>query len=56
MPFGFLIIIVFLAFLNGQFPWFVFASQAPITAQIGGVALFLLSASIFLVTAHQIKT
>lgn len=51
-----LIVIVMLAFVNGQLPWFAFASRAPITAQIGGVALFLLSASVFLVAAHQIKS
>ncbi len=55
IPLVFLIAIVLLAFINGQLPWFAFASRAPITAQIGGVALFLLSACIFLVTAHQIK-
>ncbi len=56
LPFAILIIIVILAFINGQLPWFAFASRAPITAQIGGVAIFLLSASVFLVAAHQIKS
>jgi len=55
IPMVVLIVIVVLSFVNGQLPWFAFASKAPITAQIGEVAIFLLSASLFLVTAHQIK-
>jgi len=56
LPLAVLIVIVLLSFINGQLPWFAFASRAPITAQIGGVALFVLSASVFLVAAHQIKS
>jgi O-antigen ligase len=55
VPLVALIVIVILSFINGQLPWFAFASKAPITAQIGGVALFVLSASVFLIAAHQIK-
>ena len=56
LPLAILIVIVILAFLNGQLPWFAFATRAPITAQIGGVAIFLLSASIYLIAAHQIRS
>ena len=56
LPAVVLIVIVILAFINGQLPWFAFANKAPITAQIGEVALFVLSVSIFLVAAHQIKS
>jgi len=55
LPLVLLIVITVLAFLNGQLPWYAFASKAPITAQLGGVAIFIFSASIFLVTAHQIR-
>lgn len=48
------IFIVVLAFLNGQIQWFS-VSPAPIRAQIGGAALFLLSFFAFLTTAHQLK-
>ncbi len=46
--------IVLLALLNGQIHWFS-VSPAPIRAQIGGAALFLLSFFAFLVLAHQLK-
>ncbi len=55
IPLALLIAIVILAFINGQLPWFAFASRAPITAQIAGLALFILSASTFLVASHLIK-
>jgi hypothetical protein len=53
-------VIVFLAisiiaFGMGQIPWFTFASQAPITAQAGGFAIFVLSISALLLSSHLIK-
>jgi O-antigen ligase len=39
----------------GQIPWFVFANQAPLTAQAGGFAIFLFSLGGMLATAHLIK-
>jgi O-antigen ligase len=42
-----------LAFTLGQLPWFPLA-PAPLTAQLGGVAIFLLSAGIFLLAAYRI--
>jgi O-antigen ligase len=41
--------------LAGSLPWIYFAARAPITAQVGGWAVFVLSATIFLLAANQIK-
>jgi O-antigen ligase len=49
-------IVAALAFLNGQLPWFWNASKAPMTAQLGGLFLFILSTVAFLLTANQIKS
>jgi hypothetical protein len=53
-------IVIFLAisilsFAMGQVPWFVFARQAPITAQLGGFAIFVFSIGAMLLSAHLIK-
>ena len=55
LPFAALTVIVFLSFVNGQLPWFAFASRAPITAQLGGVAIFVLTTAVFLIAAHLIS-
>jgi hypothetical protein len=39
----------------GQIPWFVFARQAPLTAQLGGFAIFVFSLGATLLAAHLIK-
>ena len=44
-----------LAFGVGQIPWFIFARQAPITAQVGGFAIFVFSVGGILLAAHLIK-
>lgn len=44
-----------LAFGVGQIPWFVFARQAPITAQVGGFATVIFSVGGMLLAAHLIK-
>lgn len=41
-----------LSFVIGQFPWFA-TDSAPLRAQVGGLALFLLSGGIVLVVAHE---
>lgn len=51
---GFLLISV-LAFGMGQIPWFVFARQAPLTAQVGGFAIFIFSVGGMLLVAHLIQ-
>lgn len=43
-----LCLVAILSFISGQLPWFAFAKQVSIAAQIGGLALFLLSAGAFL--------
>ncbi len=43
-----------LAFLAGQLPWFQVPS-APMSAQLGGLAVFWLSVVAFLLAAHQIQ-
>ena len=50
-----LVIVSILSFGIGQLPWFRFAQHAPIGAQLAGLAIFLLSAGIFFVTAHQVR-
>jgi hypothetical protein len=44
-----------LAFVAGNLPWFIFAQTAPLRAQAGGLAIFLLSACAFLLVAHQVR-
>lgn len=43
-----------IALFVGQGHWLPLAGQAPLTAQIGGLAIVLLSVSVFFVTAQQI--
>ena len=52
--FVFLVVSV-VAFGMGQVPWFVFANQAPLDAQVGGFAIFALSIGLLLLTAHRIQ-
>lgn len=49
------LVISILSFLVGQVPWFVFAGQAPLTAQVGGFAIFVFSIGGLLLAAHLIK-
>lgn len=53
LPLIVFMVVAVLAFGMGQLPWFN-APGAPIRAQIGGLALFLLSAGAFLVTVHYV--
>ena len=43
-----------LSFGIGQFPWFP-TSGAPLRSQLGGLAIFVLSAAAFLLGAHQLQ-
>lgn len=47
-------LIAIISFIAGQLPWFAFATQVSITAQIGGVGLFLLSTGTFLWVSQHI--
>jgi O-antigen ligase len=55
LPLVGLIVAAVLAFINGQLPWFGGVTKAPLTAQVGGFALFIFSALAFLLTADQLK-
>jgi O-antigen ligase len=50
-----LIAATILAFGVGQLPWFPIVSSAPLDAQIGGLAIFVLAAGAFLLVAHQVR-
>lgn len=54
-PLFLLILTAILAFVFGQLPWFRAAQQAPLDAQLGGLAIFIFSAGVFLMTAQQIR-
>lgn len=48
-------LVTLLATAAGNQPWLVFARTAPLRAQVGGVAIFLLSAAAFLLVAHRVR-
>jgi O-antigen ligase len=50
-----LVAIAFLSFVVGLQPWIPFAETAPLRAQAGGVAIFVLSTGAFLLVAHVIR-
>ena len=54
-PLLLLILLSIVSFGIGQLPWFVFANHAPLKAQIGGLAVYLLSVGAFLLVAHLIQ-
>lgn len=51
---GFLIVCL-LAIGFGQLPWFIFSSAAPLRSQFAGLAIYLLSAGIFVLAAHLLS-
>ena len=53
-PVLFFVIISILSYGLGQLPWYSFARNAPVDAQTGGLAIFLLSAGAFLAMAHLV--
>jgi O-antigen ligase len=50
-----LVIVAFISFIAGQFPWFTFANNAPLDAQAGGFAIFVLSVGAYLLAAHLVR-
>ncbi|MCL4507644.1 MAG: hypothetical protein M1140_16730 [Chloroflexi bacterium] len=54
LPLLIFLVVVLLSFGVGQLPWFV-VSAAPIRAQLGGLAIFILSISAFLLTSHLVN-
>lgn len=55
LPIIVFLVISILSFLIGQVPWFVFARQAPLDAQVGGFAVVIFSLGGLLLAAHLIK-
>lgn len=50
------LVVSILAFIVGQLPWFPFATQrAPLPAQLGGLAIFVLSAGAFLLVGRRMR-
>lgn len=49
------LVVSIVSFGMGQIPWFIFANQAPITAQAGGFAIFALSVGVLFLMAHLVK-
>lgn len=54
-PAFYFILVSILAFAMGQIPWFVFANQAPIDAQVGGFAIYFFLLATMIMTANLIK-
>lgn len=54
-PAVFMLIVSIIAFAMGQIPWFVFANQAPMTAQIGGFAIYFFLVLAMIMTANVIR-
>ena len=55
LPIIVFLVVSALSFFIGQIPWFVFARQAPLDAQVGGFAVFMFSVGGVLLSAHLIK-
>jgi hypothetical protein len=55
LPLIVFIIISILSFGLGQLPWYPFARQAPLNAQLGGFAIFVPSAGAFLLVANGLQ-
>jgi hypothetical protein len=49
------VLIAILAFAMGLLPLYLFAQQASLAAQIGGLSVFIFSALVFLLMVHQLK-
>lgn len=54
-PAFFLLLVSIIAFAMGQIPWFVFANQAPIDAQIGGFAIYFFLVLAMIMTANVLR-
>ena len=54
-PLLILVLVAILAFGVGQLPWYTFAQAAPMGAQLGGLAIFVLSAGAFLLVAQYVR-
>lgn len=50
------IVVALVAFISGSQSWLIFAHTAPLRAQVGGLAIFVLSAAAFLLVSHQVTS
>ena len=55
LPVVIFLVLSVISFAMGQIPWFIFANQAPLDAQIGGFAIFIFSLLLMIATAHLIQ-
>lgn len=54
-PAVYMLLVSIIAFAMGQIPWFVFANQAPLDAQIGGFAIYFFLVLSMIMTANVLK-
>ncbi len=54
-PAFYMLLVSIIAFAMGQIPWFVFANQAPIDAQIGGFAIYFFLVLAMIMTANVLR-
>jgi len=54
-PAVYMLLVSIIAFAMGQIPWFVFANQAPINAQIGGFAIYFFLVLTMIMTANILR-
>jgi hypothetical protein len=55
LPAFYMLLVSIIAFAMGQIPWFVFANQAPIDAQIGGFAIYFFLVLAMIMTANVLR-
>lgn len=55
IPLFVFLIVALISFGIGQLPWFNFARQAPIRAQLGELFIFFLSFGVFILVGHQVR-
>jgi hypothetical protein len=54
LPILVFVILAMISFFAGQLPWFMFARQAPLDAQVGGLMIVVFSALAFVLAVHLI--
>jgi len=55
-PAFYMLLVSIIAFALGQIPWFVFANQAPLDAQIGGFAIYFFLVLAMIMTANVLRS
>ena len=55
-PLACLVLVSILSFGIGQLPWFMSANKAPMDAQVGGLAVFMLAPAAFLLVGYRIRS